>query len=115
MDVSTSGENFNYTEVAGTGGLLIPNAVTLIKVERRRGRGGCCRTTGVQFNSERKKKKNLVIYLFGIQPPHSACNPTKLKNGLCCRFAHSLEAAEERDAELSSSLPARSHICTKQC
>lgn len=43
----------NYIEVVETGGLLIPNAVTLIKAERE----GGLRTTGVQFNSEQKKKK----------------------------------------------------------
>lgn len=31
------GAKDNYTEVVETGGLLIPNAVTLIKAERREG------------------------------------------------------------------------------
>lgn len=50
----------NYIEVVETGGLLIPNAVTLIKA----GREGGLRTTGVQFNSEQKKKKKKKISRF---------------------------------------------------
>lgn len=44
------GAGDNYIEVAETGGLLIPNAVTLIKAERE----GGPQTTGAQFNSEQK-------------------------------------------------------------
>lgn len=50
------GAGDNYIEVVETGGLLIPNAVTLIKA----GREGGLRTTGVQFNSEQKKKKKKI-------------------------------------------------------
>lgn len=49
----------NYIEVVETGGLLIPNAVTLIKA----GREGGLRTTGVQFNSEQKKKKKISRFI----------------------------------------------------
>lgn len=49
------GAGDNYIEVVETGGLLIPNAVTLIKAERE---GGVLQTAGCQFNSEQKKKKS---------------------------------------------------------
>lgn len=44
----------NYIEVVETGGLLIPNAVTLIKVGRE---GWGLQTAGAQFNLEHKEKK----------------------------------------------------------
>lgn len=71
MDVSTSGENFNYTEVAGTGGLLIPNAVTLIKVERRRGRGGAAEQQGSNSIQSGKKKESCDLSLW--HPAASFC------------------------------------------
>lgn len=52
----------NYIEVVETGGLLIPNAVTLIKA----GREGGLRTTGVQFNSEQKKKKKKILRFISL-------------------------------------------------
>lgn len=75
------GAGDNYTEVVETRGLLIPNAVTLIKAERGGRREGGLQTTGVQFNSEQKKKKKSsdLAHLAGIQSPDTACNPAKLK------------------------------------
>lgn len=71
-------EGDNYIEVCETEGLLIPNAVTLIKAEG--GRVGL-HTTGFRFNSERRRrgKKNPVIYLALLHVCSSACNLTELK------------------------------------
>lgn len=69
------GAGDNYIEVVETGGLLIPNAVTLIKAERE---GGAANNRGpIQFRTE--EKKNLVIYLSGNQSSYSTRNPAKLK------------------------------------
>lgn len=45
------GAGDNYIEVVETGGLLIPNAVTLIKV----GRGAANNRGPIQFRTEEKK------------------------------------------------------------
>lgn len=75
MSVCVYGAGDNYIEVVETGGLLIPNAVTLIKAEREG--GGAANNRGpIQFGTE-EKKKNLVIYLFGNRSSYSARNPAK--------------------------------------
>lgn len=66
------GAGDNYIEVVETGGLLIPNAVTLIKAQREGGGGAADSRGPIQFNSE-EKKKTVVIYLIGIQLSNSAC------------------------------------------
>ncbi len=71
------GAGDNYIEVVETGGLLIPNAVTLIKADSE----GGVQTTGAQFNSEQKK---LVIYLIGNQSSYAAHHPAKLKKWPLC-------------------------------
>ena len=72
-----NGVGDNYIEVVETGGLLIPNAVTLIKAER--GKGGCEQQGSNSIQNRRRRRKNLEIYLVGIQSRDSACNPAKLK------------------------------------
>lgn len=79
MDGEAGVEGDNYTEVCETEGLLIPNAATLIKAEG--GRVGL-HTTGVRFNSERRRrrgKKKPVIYLALFHVCSSACNLIELK------------------------------------
>lgn len=80
------GAGDNYIEVAGTGGLLIPNAVTLIKVgEWMCVYVGGLETTGAHFNPEQKKKKKYhVIYLIGNSSSLSVSSPAKLKKQPLC-------------------------------
>lgn len=69
------GAGDNYIEVVETGGLLIPNAVTLIKVGREGEEGGCKQQGPNSIQNRRKKK--LVIYLIGNQSSYAARNPVK--------------------------------------
>lgn len=74
MSVCVYGAGDNYIEVVETGGLLIPNAVTLIKAEREGGGGSKQQGPNSIRN---RRKKNLVIYLFGNRSSYSARNPAK--------------------------------------